>query len=403
MRHLKLHLFLKQILKCLIVIILSISLPVYATAPAAPAAGAGASGGGGFMEWLNSPTGVAILSAGAMALNMVVYNAATEQEMDSKNNADKIQKMIDVYKSTFKDYCPTGRDNMNEPRCYCYKDDGAQNTDRSNSQTCRELWAKDDQFAKGDKTNYKGKKDVSDLFGCMTVNKQFDENCKCKKLVNSSGENACLKANQLSISMPGAMANYAKSNGLQNVVDMAANTANGNGGLNGFQGSQLRAIAEKSKKSALEILNDQIKNNPNNKELKKLSFINDPKKLEQVTNQIFGKNTIAANSPGSPYSLSETTGKLGEAVKSVEQDLKKNGVELVGGLGQKKPAQNKSGFKFNFDGNSNSGGQVLHLPETAPEKKYKIKGDINTNDSASIWEVISNRYLQSGLKRLMDE
>lgn len=357
----------------------------------------------GFLGALNTPGAVAIMSFIGMGVNMIAYNAASEQEVDSKNNAEKIQKMIDVYKSTFQDYCPNGRENMNEPRCYCYKDDGAKNSDRSNSQTCQQIWAKDDQFAKGAKANYAIKKDASELYGCMTVNKQFDENCKCKKLVNASGENACLKANQLSISMPGAMANYAKANGFQNVVDMATNTANGNGDLSGLQGSQLLATAEKSKKTALEILKDQLKNNPNNSNLKNLSFINDPKKVEQVANQVFNKNQLASSATPPPYSASETSGKLGDAVKAVEQDLKKNGVELVGGAGKAKTANKKDGFKFNFESNSNSGGQVLNLPETAPEKKYKITGDINTNDSVTIWEVISNRYLQSGLKRLMDE
>lgn len=358
---------------------------------------------GGFLDALNTPFAVGVMSAVGMGVNLIAYNAASEQEVDSKNNAEKIQKMIDVYKSTFQDYCPNGRENMNEPRCYCYKDDGAKNADRSNSQTCQQIWAKDNQFAKGAKANYAIKKNASELFGCMTVNKQFDETCKCKKLVNSSGENACLKANQLSISMPGAMANYAKTNGFQNVVDMATNTANGNGDLSGLQGSQLLATAEKSKKTALEILKDQLKNNPNNSNLKNLSFINDPKKVEQVANQIFDKNKMASNSALPPYSATETSGKLKEAVSAVEQDLKKNGVELVGGAGKAKTANKKDGFKFNFDSNANSGGQVLNLPETAPEKKYKITGDINTNDSVTIWEVISNRYLQSGLKRLMDE
>lgn len=366
-------------------------------------------GGTGFVQTIKtklaSPIGVGIMSSISMAMNMVLYNAASEQAAESENNAKKIEKMIAVYKSTFQDYCPNGRENLNEPRCYCYSDDGTQNTNRSNSKTCQDLWAKDNTAFNGSKTNYAVKSDANELFGCMTVNKQYDEDCKCKKLVNSSGENACLKASQLSISMPGAMANYAKANGLQNVMALANNTANGNGDLSGLSSGALAINGLNSRNRAIEILSDQVKKSKDANLAKGLELTTDLVKSFQAADGTLGKEQLlASKSLNSPYSASEVSGKLGEALKNVESDLKNKGIELVGGAGRTKSNQNKSGSKFNFDSaSSGNSGQILNLPDEIPEKKYKIKGDINTNDSASIWEVISNRYLQSGLKRLMDE
>ena len=38
------------------------------------------------------------------------------------------------------------------------------------------------------------------------------------------------------------------------------------------------------------------------------------------------------------------------------------------------------------------------------EKEYKLKNsDVSTDKSASIFEIISNRYIQSGLKRLFED
>lgn len=379
------------------------------TSAATGAAVNAAVGGTGLVQTIRtklaSPIGVGVMSGISMAMNMVLYNAASEQAAESENNSKKIEKMIAVYKSTFQDYCPNGRDNLKEPRCYCYSDDGSQNTNRSNSQTCQDLWSKDNTVLDGTKTNYVLKANTGDLYGCMTVNNQYDEDCKCKKLVNSSGENACLKSSQLSISMPGSLANYAKANGLQNVMALANNTANGNGDLSGLSSGALAINGLNSRNKAIEILSDQVKKSKNPDLAKSLEMTTDLVKAFQTADNTLGKEKLlASNSPGSPYSASDVSGKLGDAIKNVEKDLKNKGIELVGGAGRAKATQNKPGLKFNFDsassGNSN---QILNLPESQSEKKYKIKGDINTNDSASIWEMISNRYLQSGLKRLMDE
>ena len=59
-------------------------------------------------------------------------------------------------------------------------------------------------------------------------------------------------------------------------------------------------------------------------------------------------------------------------------------------------SKKKNGMDFNFD-DSRRAPKV----ENFMGKKYKIKNrDVVKNSGVSIWKVISNRYNQSGLRRL---
>lgn len=359
----------------------------------------------GVGQWLNTPPGIATLSGISLGMNTILYNAASEQEIESKANAEKIQKLIDVYKANFADYCPNGRENLAEPKCYCYLETGKKNTNRSNSETCQKLWAKDDIKLDGTKDNYLKPKLASELYGCMTVNKVFDENCRCKKLVNASGENACLKADQLSISVPSSMAGFAKASGVQEMLGVGVNTANGNGDLGKFNAASLAVNAARSRNAALELLEANQNKLKGGNDI--LRIFKNPDDAITASQRILGEDNIRNHNNGESILGSSTApeGKLAESVKAVEADLKKNGVELSGGAGVNKAKNKKDGgFKFAFNEASSQGGQVLNLPDSGEEtKKYKITGDINKNSDSSIFDILSNRYMQSGLKRLIEE
>lgn len=352
-------------------------------------------------QWFSSPPGIALLSGVSLGLNTILYNAASEQEDEFKSNSKKIEAMIATFKSTFQDYCPNGRDKLEEPQCYCYTDDGKKNTNRSNSQTCQQLWAKRDFLVDGKKANYAATKSFNDVAGCMTVNGVFDETCRCKKLVDKEGNNACMKASQLAVSLPSGMASFARSSGLSGTLGAAASIVNGNGSLSNYSGAKLALNAANAKNNSMDLLN-QLPKNMKGQMNDLAKALTSPVGALELTEKVLGVDTMKAAEASFPKSYGDApTGQLANAVKSVEQDLKNKGIELVGGAGRGKLAANKPTFKFN-DGGS-SGGQVLNLPESIPEKKYKIKGDINTNNDVSIWDVISNRYMQSGVRRLMED
>lgn len=358
-----------------------------------------------FTDKLSTPMGVGIMSTIAVGMNTILYQAASEQEAESKANSKKIEEMIKAYKDTFKDYCPNGRDKLEEPKCYCYLETGKKNDNRSNSETCQKLWAKDDIKLDGTKDNYLKAKLATDLYGCMTINNQFDENCRCKKLKNEKGENACMKADQLSISIPSSMSGFAKNGNLSSVLGQGLSTANGNGDLGNLNAGSLAVNAERSKKAAMQLLEQSIKKTNNPDLIKGLDILKSPEKAIIASEAFIGNDVLGSVAGSSPLLGNKPDGDLANSIKSVEADLKKNGVELSGGAGVNKAKNKKDGgFKFAFNEASSQGGQVLNLPESGEEtKKYKITGDINKNSDSSIFDILSNRYMQSGLRRLIEE
>ena len=71
------------------------------------------------------------------------------------------------------------------------------------------------------------------------------------------------------------------------------------------------------------------------------------------------------------------------------------------GLGNKK-AQPNNGLNLNF-GETLAQNSSTNSVEFM-DKNYKLKNsDINKSDGASLFEIISNRYLQSGINRLFEE
>jgi hypothetical protein len=352
---------------------------------------------GNFFE---SPAGIATMAGISTIYSTTLYNAAAEQEEESKRNIAKIDKIIQSYKDSWSGFCPNGREKLEEPLCYCYLDNGKTNPNRTNSKICQDLWKKNALTLTTLGQSYLGLDQIKDPVGCVTVTNQFDENCRCKKLVDAKGNNACKKT--ASISIPNGIASaFVKSTGVKDVLNFAANSTSGNPNFNSLSptGLALKAISgDNFNRAMLTKLSGNL-NGTKNVELNEDNVLEFSKRLlgEKAIRQALanfpfkGSNTASA-------SVSPGTNKILNDVK------KKNSLELEGsgkGLGSKGD-EKKSGLDLNFADSSGSGGGAII--ETAPEKTYKYKdADISKDESASIFDIISNRYIQSGLRRLFDE
>lgn len=349
-------------------------------------------------EFFDSPPGIVALAGISTVYSGVLYNAASEQEKESQANIAKIEKIIKSYGDSWTNFCPNGRDKLEEPQCYCYLDNNKKNTNRSNSQTCIDLWAKNDYMLNAKATAYSSMKFNSDPSGCVAVNGQFDERCQCKKLVNSKGQNACMKA--ASISLPNDFANTLVGNsGLKEVMKFAANSANGNPNLAAFNTGSLglKAIAnDRLTQALLSKLGGKIgKNSP---------VYATEENVNQIAKSMFGEKAMQAAISRSSAPLDYSASVDSKSAQILEDVKKKNSLDLDGsgkGLMNKKK-EKKGGLDFNFgEVASSTGGNVQGFAE-APEKNYKYN-DIAKNSDVSIFEIISNRYVQSGLKRLFEE
>ena len=352
--------------------------------------------------FIDSSAGILTLSAIGITYSGILWKLADDQVSESKKNIETIDKVLATFKDSYANFCPTGHEDLNEPRCYCYTTDNKQNKDRTKSQTCIDLWAKDSYRISAEKGNYTGDGKFVDAAGCVKLNGQFDEKCTCKKFIDSKGSNACMKTTNITIP-EGLGSGFATSSGLQDVTRFSNNSANGNPGFSSFSSDQLgkKAInAKKMRDAVFSKLGPSLSGNA-----RKALSING-NNVRQFTKAIFGEKALQAAAKGSssPMSFAGASSgdpKIDAILKNAEQ---KTGLDLLGsgkGLGNKK-TDGKEGFNFVSDGSGNpSGAQTQNFPET--QKNYNFKNsDISKRDDTSIFEIISNRYVQSGLKRLFD-
>ncbi len=350
-------------------------------------------------QWIAGASAVGTIYSG------MLYKAAADQEEESKANMEKVDKILKTFKDSFTDFCPNGRETLSEPKCYCYNEDGRQNTNRSNSQICKDQWAKDSYKLAADAGQYGGVAKFIDPVGCVSVKGEFDEKCKCKKFVDAKGNNACMKTTNISI--PTELgAGFATDTGLTRVAAFANSAANGNpnfGLINNDLFKKHAIATQKMKDEILRKLGDQLPAN-----VLALSKMND-KNVNQYARAIMGDKAMSsamAKGGSSAIDLAGTrTGdaKTNDLLKAAEKSA---GLDLFNGSGKglaNKKADGKEAFNFNFAGDAaNTGaGQTQNFPETAKNYNYK-DSDISKNADTSIFDIISNRYIQSGLKRLFD-
>jgi len=351
-----------------------------------------------FRTWMSSSPGVAIMSGVSMALNIALAAIAAAEEENAKKNAETAQKIKDQFVSSVAAYCPNGRENLAEPNCYCYTDDGKKNPNRTNSATCKNLWQKNDNNLFKDIKSVAIGTGNENPIGCLTVNRQFDAECKCKKFIDSkSGKNACY-----SVPMgTNSLGSMGAGLGLGSTINDLNSLANGNfnkGSVNQNELNQRAARTKNFGNQMLKKLNDDRAKN-------KLPLIDlSPKGVANFIRNNAPKEILngTAQSKLSPDNLSNQERPVGEALKDA---IAKTGMdkkyEYVGGGGGKKAAEDKKGFNFEMDNAGANASGEARIMDGFMDKKFNFKdNDIVKNGDASIWQVISTRYTKSALPRL---
>lgn len=372
---------------------------------AASAAGSldvsGASGSLGKLEdFMTSSLGVLTIAGVATIYSGILYKGAAKQETESQENVKKIDKMLQSFKDSYSSYCPNGRDNLSEPKCYCYTAAGKKDTTKTNSTVCTNLWASNDYTLSGDSTNYAIGTAV-EAVGCVTLAGEFDENCNCKKFVDSKGANACKKEASIALSSDTFSTGLATSTGVSDILKYTANSTTGNPRFDLLGTGSLTANAMKARQITSQLIAKAEANNKDTK-LPKIDETNAGKYAAAIMGQGNINNAMKSSSGAANIGDARSGNPAMEnALKSAQAKV---GLEISGGKGidAKKAAKKNLSLNFGDSGSVSAGPVVQNFAET-PEKNYKYKNsDINNNTGASIFEIISNRYVQSGLKRLFD-
>lgn len=375
--------------------------PTSSTAPAptaTPAAG-GASMLSSIGTFFGTPAGIIVL-AGIGTLNAdTLRSEAAKQKEESEANATKIEAILKTFADSMVNQCPNGREKLEEPECYCNLADGTHNPNRTNSQICQQLWAANNYKTLATADDYSQKDGKNNPTGCVSIDGKFDQACQCKKLIDPSGNNACAKtANTFSgVSNPLGMG-YLKNSGFSHLGSALDSAGNGTLNLASLNGKGLaNALAKQNALNSQLFKN--VKNDPDKKDFP-IGLSNAD--LLKAQNSIFSKDDMAkfASSGGSALTASDSNPPSEGLSNAINDAKKSSGLEMSGGQGLGKKVA-KASFNMDFGGPSASGGAVT---QNFMDKNYNYKqDDIVKKPDSSIFDVISNRYIESGLKRLFDD
>ncbi|OUR97848.1 hypothetical protein A9Q84_06520 [Halobacteriovorax marinus] len=355
-------------------------------------------------KFLSNSYSVAFFSGVNAFINKKLWAAAKKQKVASENNVKKLEEIQSKFTSDQAKYCPKGRDDINDLTCYCYNDEGGQNSSRTNSKKCQDLWAKGNVnlFAESsDKTRANPSRNRK---GCVAANNRFDLSCKCRKFKDQNGQNACKKAGFSSSNFQAGVAQ-----GLS-IGDLEKSLNGINSGL--LASGELDLSKVNSAINKAERVRDLLYNKLPNK-----NSIPNPGKINgKVMNAYL--NTIGANKKliggmmkngllkGQGIQL---TGKSNMALKNPNR-LRKNPSSLLmsggtgmGGIKSKKKSSGGSMF--------GGGGTVVRGFDGSPtdlnyksDKRYNYKNaDIVGGKDKNIFEIITRRYQKSGYERLFGD
>lgn len=316
----------------------------------------------------------------------VMYAHTKKQQKASEERAKLLRKMKEEFNiaSGAVNMCTSeDRSNTGKPECYCYTSEGGRNPNRTNSKICQQLFAGIDTTA----GNYYGSS-ASSTKGCISNTQVFDATCSCKST------NTCLKTS--------ANSNFAGLNAgtfsmlsgplktIDGIADGSVDTATVNG--------------DAAVNNAMRIMDatDKLQNAKGAEELKKAKA--NSKALENSL--IAGASGITPNlgggSAGGLSNLSPT-----QAAAMLEKELESPRIGSVGG--------GNDSFAGSVGGNSDTpqldfgmtGDQSIsqqdQMAEVMKENFDYGTNDINEGSKTNIFEVLSNRYQRSGMRRLFDE
>ncbi|MBC97510.1 MAG: hypothetical protein CME63_07155 [Halobacteriovoraceae bacterium] len=351
---------------------------------------------GAIKKMVGTSLGNTIAGGIMLGLNVYLIWHAHNERKKAEKNIETIDEVIASYSEYMSGYCPDGRDDLSNPECYCYNSDGTQNSNRTNSNICQNLFSSKN-------INYAAQKEkeeqVGPRQGCVTVEGQFDEDCRCQNMKNGAGQNACAKVTSLSTSANG----FTSALDIPGAINSANSLTNGaSTALANLDSASLASSAAKNKK-----FTDKLLNSAKNNKINVPSAIS----LEKMTGQKVRElaSTMPGPSAGGFSGVRSNSAARPAAVQKALEEAKKSKVsaavgDMLSSVGAGKGKVGASKGKSNtFVWNDTASGAGSKV-QTFMDKKYNYKNsDIVNRKDVSLWNVISKRYQTSGIKRLFDE
>jgi hypothetical protein len=324
-----------------------------------------------------------IFSGVMMAMTLMMSKHAGSQAEASTKRAELLRKMKDEFASASGAIYSCKSEDRNDPakpNCYCYTSENAKNSNRSNSQICQKLWAGINTQA----GNYSTLATSSKV--CVNQNQQADATCACR------ASNTCMKVKLNGVSGLG-MGSMSVLGGavapLNKIMDGTIDGANIDGASLANNAAKVNALNKELAK------NPEVAKANNSKGALELK-----KSLERGAAGLGGSGNFIGGNSGS-----NMPSNPGEAARMLEKELDQATAPTVGGgdLADFTPAAApEEALEFGLTGDQLAA-QESQIAEVMKEDLDYGGNDINQGSKTNIFEVLSNRYQRSGMRRLFDE
>lgn len=332
---------------------------------------------------LITSTGRLVFSGVMAGMTLMMSQHAGSQAEASTKRAELLRKMKDEFNTASGAVYACKSEDRNDPgkpNCYCYTAENGRNPNRSNSQICQKLWAglpSDIQALASSTSSNKV---------CVNQNQQADATCACRST------NTCMKVklNGVSGLNPGSMSilNGAITP-LNRIADGTIDGAN-------IDGASLASNAAK-----VNALNKELEKNPDVAKAKNSKAALELKKSLERGAASLGSGGGFLGSSGS----SSMPSNPGQAARMLEKELEEATAPTVGGgnVADFTPASvPDEQLEFGLTGDQLAA-QEGQIAELMKEDLDYGGNDINQGSKTNIFDVLSNRYQRSGMRRLFDE
>lgn len=340
----------------------------------------------GMNKMLSGPLTRGIIGGVFAAWSGLMFMHAKKQASISKARAKYLRDRKDEFNdATGAISCTSAdRNNVNNLKCYCYTSSGQRNSQRSNSQACIALFT--GRNITGE-TNYLNGTGIASQKVCMT-NAGIDENCACRT------NNTCLSAVPTNFSgiNPGTLGLISSSTSPLNQLtsgQIAAGSVNGAAAV-----SNALKLLDQAKKSQAKV--PELANGKGDKLARDMAG-------SLIASSAGGSAPqLSSPSSGNPFSLSPS-----QAAASLEKEFKdaETGVASVksGGFVPQPGAGKVDDFGLEFGMTPT---QLAADQNTLSQMNQNLdfgQNDINNSSTTNLFEVLSNRYQRSGMRRLFDD
>lgn len=349
---------------------------------------------GAALKKLNLTPMTRMALAGIMTVNNMFMISKTNEEKkkaeDRKKFIESLKQQVSAAGAAFGCTSSDRASNLSKPECYCYGENGQLNPSRSKSKTCEPYFGGKAQLASNKNS------DVPDTKSCVSGKGDLDESCSCK----SSNSCATIGPRVTGTNIPGAANLMGSLPGTIDGLNSGALSARD------VDAAAMNKLAARSKAALEKLLAD-----PKNKALA-LQAKKAEAEGQKIMRNLSGQ--LATANPGLAASTDRSSSFMGstnpnDALEKMKQDLQQDirqietaAVPVSGGSASAKKDD------FSLDG-LNVGGITIAEEDLANQEKmeeimaaqYEMgDSEINSDPGANIFQILTNRYQRSGMRRL---